>query len=47
MGRSMSAESREEWFVAPEEQEGNVERGKSAAALLRERKLKENAVVDI
>ena len=47
MGRSLSAESREEWFLAPEEQGGTVERGKSVAALLREGKLKENAVVDI
>ena len=39
-GRSSSTDSREEWFVAPEEQGGPVEPGKSVAGLLRERRIR-------
>jgi hypothetical protein len=39
-GRSSSTDSREEWFVAPEEQGGPVEPGKSVAGLLREGRIK-------
>lgn len=44
--RSESIESGDEWFVAPEEQGGPVERGKSVAGLLREGRMREEAVVD-
>ena len=43
-GRSESMESRDDWFIAPEEQGGPVEQGKSVAGLLREGRMREEAV---
>ena len=40
-GRSSSVESREEWFIAPEQPGGPVEPTKSVAGLLREGRLRE------
>ena len=42
--RSDSMESTDEWFIAAEEQGGPVERGKSVAGLMRERKMRAEAV---
>jgi hypothetical protein len=47
LGRSLSSESRDEWFVAPEEQGGKVAKTKSVAALLREGNIEEEAVEDV
>ena len=41
--RTPSSESKEEWFVAPEEEGGEVELAKSVGGLIREGKLKEEA----
>ena len=46
LGRSSSAESREEWFVAPDESGGPVERAKSVAGLIREGKMREEAIIE-
>jgi hypothetical protein len=50
IGRSLSNESREEWFVAPEDPGESVQRSKSVSGLLRagmSRSEHEMAVVDI
>ena len=46
MGRFSSAESSDEWFIAPEEQGGPVLPGKSVAGLFREGRMREEAVVE-
>jgi hypothetical protein len=46
LSRSESSESGDEWFIAPEELGGPVERGLSVAGLLREGRMREQAVVD-
>lgn len=47
MGRSLSSESRDEWFVAPEEQGGKVERTKSVSALIKDGNMEEEPVEEV